>query len=233
MWRTLRLPVEGTAAVWTKPSAALGVSAPADSVTGMSSTVVEVRRSARRRRTVSAYRDGDRIVVLIPARFTKAEERDWVDRMVARVEGPAARRRRPSGDVALRNRARALSEQYLGGAAQPASVRWVPAMRTRWASCTPADATIRLSRRLQEMPVWVQDYVLVHELAHLIEPGHGPRFWDLVQNYPRTERARGYLDGISAAAHLPITDDLADDLAGEPADGRVGDPRTDSAAGLT
>ena len=40
---------------------------------------VEVRRSARRRRTVSAYRDGDRTVVLIPARMTRAEERDWVD----------------------------------------------------------------------------------------------------------------------------------------------------------
>ncbi|MEO9134256.1 MAG: metal-dependent hydrolase, partial [Jatrophihabitantaceae bacterium] len=42
------------------------------------SATVEVRRSARRRRTVSAYRDGERIVVLIPARFTRAEEAQWV-----------------------------------------------------------------------------------------------------------------------------------------------------------
>lgn len=173
----------------------------------------------RRRRTVSAYRDGARIVVLIPARFTAAEEREWVDRMVARVEGAKTQRRKPSGDVALRNRARALSEQYLGGAAQPVSVRWVPAMRTRWASCTPVDGTIRLSRRLQEMPTWVQEYVLVHELAHLLEPGHGPRFWRLVEAYPRTERARGYLDGVSAAASLPIADDLVDDLTDDLAEG--------------
>ena len=86
-------------------------------------------------------------------------------------------------------------------------------MRTRWASCTPAEGTIRLSRRLLDMPTWVQDYVLVHELAHLLEPGHGPSFWRLVERYPRTERARGYLDGVSAAANLPIADDLADDLA--------------------
>ena len=88
-------------------------------------------------------------------------------------------------------------------------------MRTRWASCTPAERTIRLSRALQEMPVWVQDYVLLHELAHLIESGHGPRFWRLLESYPRTERARGYLDGVSATAHLPIADDLASDEADE------------------
>jgi predicted metal-dependent hydrolase len=159
---------------------------------------------------VSAYRDGDRVVVLIPARFSAAEEREWVARMVARVTGPGRRR---SGDAELARRARELSDRYLDGRARPAAVRWVPTMRTRWASCTPADRTIRLSRRLQEMPRWVQDYVLVHELAHLIEAGHGPRFWRLLERYPRTERARGYLDGVSAAANLAIAEDLRDDVA--------------------
>ena len=181
--------------------------------TAAGEVAVDVRRSARRRRTVSAYRDGERVVVLIPARFTKAEEREWVERMVSRVT--ASRSRNRSGDAALARRAAELSERYLGGRARPVSVRWVPAMRTRWASCTPADATIRLSRRLQEMPTWVQDYVLLHELAHLIEAGHGPRFWRLLEAYPRTERARGYLDGVSAAANLPIGDDLADDVEPE------------------
>jgi predicted metal-dependent hydrolase len=180
----------------------------------LGSTPVEVRRSTRRRRTVSAYRDGERVVVLIPARFTAAEERDWVTRMVARVERTAPRRR--NGDAELGRRASALSAQYLAGRARPASVRWVPPMRTRWASCTPSEGTIRLSRRLQEMPAWVQDYVLVHELAHLLEAGHGPRFWQLVAAYPRTERARGYLDGVSAAAHLPIADDLDADIDATP-----------------
>jgi predicted metal-dependent hydrolase len=175
---------------------------------------VEVRRSARRRRTVSAYRDGARVVVLIPARFSAAEEREWVDRMVARVTRDDRRPR--AGDAQLARRARELSDRYLGGRAEPASVRWVDAMRTRWASCTPPERTIRLSRTLQDLPSWVQDYVLLHELAHLIEPGHGPRFWRLLDSYPRTERARGYLDGVTAAAHLPIADDLADDVRGAP-----------------
>jgi hypothetical protein len=175
---------------------------------------VEVRRSARRRRTVSAYRDGERIIVMIPGRFTRAEEAEWVARMVARLDtGTRRAARRRGTDVALARRAAELSETYLGGRAKPLGVRWVPTMRTRWASCTPVDRTIRMSERLREMPTWVQDYVLVHELAHLIVAGHSPDFWALVESYPRTERARGYLDGISAAAQLPIADDLADDLA--------------------
>lgn len=171
---------------------------------------VVVQRSARRRRTVSAYRDGAQIVVMIPGRFTRTEEAEWVQRMVARLS--TAPRTRRGGDTALAQRAAELSTSYLGGRARPASVRWVKAMRTRWASCTPTDGTIRLSERLQEMPAWVRDYVLVHELTHLLVPGHGPDFWALAGHYPRTERARGYLDGVSAAAHLDIRDDLINDV---------------------
>jgi hypothetical protein len=155
-------------------------------------------------------------VVLIPSRFSKAEEARWVTEMVGRLDA-SARRRRAGGDVALARRAAELSTSYLNGRARPESVRWVSGMRTRWASCTPADGTIRLSERLREMPHWVRDYVLVHELAHLLVPGHGPDFWALVQRYPRTERARGYLDGASAAAQLGLEDDLAGDVD-EPAE---------------
>jgi predicted metal-dependent hydrolase len=166
----------------------------------MSQPEVEVRRSKRRRRTVSAYRDGDRIIVLIPASMSKRDEAKWVTDMVARVER-AERRKRPSDDELLK-RAQVLSDQYLGGLATPESVRWVDNQNARWGSCTPGDRSIRLSTRLQGMPRWVVDYVLVHELAHLIEPGHDDRFWGWVNHYPRAERARGYLLGWSAAADV-------------------------------
>jgi predicted metal-dependent hydrolase len=163
---------------------------------------VEVRRSRRRLRTVSAYRDGDRTVVLIPARFSRAQEREWVDRMVSRLSAQE-RRRRPA-DADLMARARELSDRYLGGLARPLTVAWVTNQNSRWGSCTPVDRSIRLSTRMQGMPSFVIDYVLLHELAHLIEPGHGPVFWDLLEGYPRTERARGYLDGFAAARDLRI-----------------------------
>ncbi|MFG2298805.1 M48 family metallopeptidase [Streptomyces sp. NPDC048603] len=162
---------------------------------------VEVRRSARRRRTVSAYREGDRTVVLIPARMSEAEERRWVGVMLDKLA--AQESRRTLGDTELFERAGRLSEQYFQGRARPRSVRWVTNQNTRWGSCTPAEGSIRLSHRLQGMPEYVVDYVLLHELAHLLVPGHGPRFWQLLEAYPRTERARGYLEGVAAAERLP------------------------------
>jgi predicted metal-dependent hydrolase len=165
---------------------------------------VDVRRSRRRLRTVTAYREGDRTVVLIPARFTAAQEQEWVRRMLARLSAQD-RRRRP-GDADLAARAVELSRRYLGGLAQPATVAWAGNQNSRWGSCTPADRSIRLSTRLQGMPGWVIDYVLVHELAHLVVQGHGPRFWRLLEAYPRTERARGFLEGFAAARQLPISE---------------------------
>lgn len=161
---------------------------------------VEVRRSARRVRTVSAYREGERIVVLIPDALSASEEQHWVEVMVARLE-KAERRKRPS-DAELLQRAIALSDRYLGGIAIPESVRWVDNQNTRWGSCTPGDRTIRLSTRLQGMPSWVVDYVIVHELAHLFESSHNARFWSWVDRYPQAERAKGYLLGWSAAAKV-------------------------------
>ena len=161
---------------------------------------VEVRRSKRRRRTVSAYRDGDRIVVLIPAAMSRKDEASWVETMIAKLER-AEKRRRPS-DEELLKRARTLSDLYLGGIAVPESVRWVENQTSRWGSCTPGEKAIRLSARLQGMPSWVLDYVLVHELAHLFEPHHNEAFWGWVDKYPQAERAKGYLLGWSAASSM-------------------------------
>lgn len=158
---------------------------------------VVVRRSSRRRKTVSAYREAGRTVVAIPSGFSRAEEDTWVRRMLARLAA-SDRRRRPDGEE-LTRRAQTLARQYLDERAIPVSIRWTADQNTRWGSCTPAKGTVRISERVQGMPGWVIDYVLLHELAHLIEPGHGEEFWALLEAYPHTERARGFLLGVSHA----------------------------------
>lgn len=172
-------------------------------------------------RTVSAWREGERTVIAIPARFTRAQEKEWVHRMVARLAAQD-RRRRPS-DVELEARAKELSVRYLAGRAVPTSVRWSTNQGRRWGSCTPTEGTIRISDRVRGMPRWVIDYVLLHELAHLLHAGHGPEFWAELDAYPRTARAQGFLEGYS---HRAERDGAVDDE--EPNDrDESGDERDD------
>ena len=154
---------------------------------------VEIRRSARRKRTVRAYREGGKIVVLMPAHLSADEEAVHVESLVDRIR----RRERSLTDDELITRAQELSSRWLGGLAQPVSVRWVSNQARRWGSCSSREGTIRLSDRLHGMPQWVVDYVLLHELAHLIEANHSARFHELLAGFPHTERAKGFLEGVA------------------------------------
>jgi predicted metal-dependent hydrolase len=147
---------------------------------------VEVVRSPKRRKTVQARLVDGVLQLAIPARMSKAEEQHWITEMVGRFE-----RRAATGQIDLAARAEVLGMRY--GLPQPASIRWVDNQEWRWGSCTPSDRTIRISTRLGGYPDWVIDYVVVHELAHLVVAGHGRDFWALVNRYPKTERARGFL----------------------------------------
>ncbi len=148
--------------------------------------LVRVIRSARRRKTAEARMVDAVLEVRIPGRSTVAEERELVEHFRSRFQ-----RARDGEALDLERRAAHLADRH--GLPRPRSIRWVANQRHRWGSCTPADGSIRLSDRMVNFPPWVIDYVIVHELAHLVEGGHGPAFWRLVERYPRTERARGYL----------------------------------------
>jgi predicted metal-dependent hydrolase len=172
---------------------------------------VEVRRSARRTRTVAAFWENGTAVVAIPARFSAAQESEWVHRMLAKLQRQGERRaasgrKRPASDAALAAHAAHLSGQYLGGRAVPTTVRWVANQNSRWGSATPADGSIRLSDKLRPMPQWVIDYVLLHELAHLLVAGHNAAFWKLLEAYPETQRAKAFLEGVSFATARGLTD---------------------------
>jgi predicted metal-dependent hydrolase len=147
---------------------------------------VEVVRSARRRKTVQARKVNGVLQVCIPASMTNVEEEHWVSEMVRRIE-----RKQATDEVDLVRRAHELATRYQ--LPVPTSIRWVTNQESRWGSCSPRDATIRISSRLVGEPSWVLDYVIVHELAHLAVPNHGATFWKLAHRYPKAERARGFL----------------------------------------
>jgi len=147
---------------------------------------VEVIRSKRRRKTVSAHLDGDVVRVNMPAWMSKADEERYVVELVGRLE---RRERRERTDVQAR--ATTLARRY--DLPRPGTVSWVPDRKSQWATCTVASKEIHVAERVSEFPAWVLDYVLVHELAHLAEANHSKRFWALVNRYPKAERARGFL----------------------------------------
>lgn len=158
---------------------------------------VLVIRSAKRTRTISADQVAGTLRLRVPVRLSQREIEDHARAFQEKLTRRAARR--PRSDAELLERARGLSSRYLDGVAQPEAVSWSTQQHQRWGSTTSTTGTIRLAARLREMPVWVQDSVLVHELAHLIEPGHGPRFKALVAKYPRTAEADAFLAGVSWA----------------------------------
>lgn len=171
---------------------------------------VVLRRSARRRKTVAASRESGQLVVSVPARMSRREAEGWVDKLLQQMQDKeearrgAASKHAAANDEALMARSLHLVDKYLGGHIYPVSVRWSAQQRKVWGNCRPDEKTIRLNVALKKMPDWVIDYVLVHELAHLVEASHNKRFWELCANYPKTERARGYLEGVSAAQALGL-----------------------------
>lgn len=155
---------------------------------------VRIVRSKRRKRTVQAREVGGVIEVRAPATMSDEELTPIVERLATRLRRRQARDE--LDDHALRDRAELLNRRYFDGRLRWASIAWVANQNRRFGSCTPANGTIRLSHRVGAMPRFVQDYVIVHELAHLLEANHGPAFWALVNRYPLTERARGYLMAV-------------------------------------
>jgi predicted metal-dependent hydrolase len=155
---------------------------------------IRITRSDRRQKTITARLiDGGTILeVLAPQSATDAELAPIIEKLQKRLLAHKARAE-TADDATLARRAAELNRQYFGGKLRWREVRYVTNQQHRYGSCTPSTGMIRISHRVAAMPAWVRDYVIIHELAHLAEANHGPRFWKLVNHYPKTERARGYL----------------------------------------
>ena len=162
---------------------------------------VEIIRSHKRRKTVSAELKQGVLVVRAPAKMSDAELTPIIKKLSQRLQ----KRKQASAlsDDELEKLAQQLNRDYFNGRLQWQSIRYVTNQNSRYGSCTPATGKIRLNHRLAKMPKWVLTYVIMHEIAHLEEANHGPNFWALVNQYPLTERARGYLMAIDMEEDTP------------------------------
>lgn len=156
---------------------------------------IKIIRSQKRRKTVGAQLKEGQLVIRAPARMSDAELAPIIENLKQRM----ARKTRPvaESDEVLAQRAQRLNKRYFDGKLRWQSIRYVTNQTTRYGSCTPAHGTIRISDRVASLPDWVIDYVVMHEISHLVEGNHSARFWALVNRYPLTERARGYLMALS------------------------------------
>lgn len=164
---------------------------------GISEGEIIVIRSARRKRNISAYRQGGRIIVSIPARMSKADEHAIVPEMIAKIRSQEESRT-PSEEILLQRTCDLLTSLAPEITARPAWINWRP-MRERWGSCTSVDRTIRISDRLKLAPDYALDYVLFHEAIHLQHFDHGPEFTEVLGRFEGAELASAYLDGYEAA----------------------------------
>jgi predicted metal-dependent hydrolase len=155
---------------------------------------VIVKRSARRKRTIQAKMVDGRLEVLAPAHISEVDLQEHIAQLKARLQ----RRTSPRNDAHLEKRAQTLNRKYFQGSLSWTSICYSDRQERRRGSCSFPAKTIRISQRLARMPQWVEDYVIVHELAHLEEPNHGRKFRALVHRYPLAERAIGYLMAAEA-----------------------------------
>lgn len=151
---------------------------------------VRVIASPRRKKTVAARIVDGVIEVRVPSSLDAATRDEHVADLVAKLE-----RQRTSAHIDLEGRARALARRY--DLPEPDTISWSTRQNDRWGSCSVSDRSVRISDRLVALPPWVLDYVIVHELAHLLQPDHSPAFHDLVARYPRADRAIGFLEAVA------------------------------------
>jgi len=162
---------------------------------------IEVKRSYHRVRTITATLRDDRMVIQIPYHLSKEQEAFWVEQMKSTLLSKR-RKKEEEAQKYLYEMAQEINLKYFEGRASLLSIRYSARQKRIFGSCTPRKGAIRISRQARPFPSWVQYYIVLHEMAHLVYPNHSKNFWAIVKQYPLWEKARGFLTGyIYGKAH--------------------------------
>ncbi len=162
-----------------------------------------VVRSDRRSLAIEV-RAGGEIVVRVPRRVSDGQARDFVlrnaQRLARAVERMRARPAPEKPDAGEEARLRALARAELPGRTAawcarlglPAAPVRITSARTRWGSCS-SRGSICFSYLLMRCPEPFVDYVVLHEVAHLVHHDHSRAFYALIEGYMPDYRARRLL----------------------------------------
>ena len=172
---------------------------------------VFLRRDKRLRKTSRwELRPDGSLLVRVPTRLPKRRVSDLLKQVSTQLD-KAIQQHARRNDADLQQRAEQINRKHFHNKIQWNAIRWVSNMQTRLGSCTgggPTDGEIRISDKIKHWPDWVIDYVIAHELLHRKHPNHSSAFWDeLKAAYPRTDQARGFIQGVSFATGRKLNDD--------------------------
>jgi predicted metal-dependent hydrolase len=162
----------------------------------MTTPMITIIRSRRRKKTIQTKSGKDHLWIYLPAGMPAKEEQKWIEKMIQRHKQWEQKQTLQKSDEWLSVRAEELNKKYFDGILRY-SICFVTNQHSRYGSCTSMDKSIRISDQVKTMPPWVQDYIILHELTHLLYPDHSKKFWETVNQYKYAERAKGYLIALS------------------------------------
>jgi predicted metal-dependent hydrolase len=163
---------------------------------------IKITRSAKRRRTIGAQLINNIMYVYAPSNMPDEK----LNTVIASFKEKFTRgmlKKKLNTEKPLKEIAQILNKKYFKNMLDISSIciEYVTGQTHKFGCCNYQSKSIRISHQIAQMPDWVRDYVIMHELAHLIEPNHSKSFWDIVSEYKLSERAKGYLIAKSMDLH--------------------------------
>ncbi len=170
----------------------------------MSWEKIEIIRSAKRKKTIQAKIVDNVLRIYLPEGLSEKKEEEWINKLKQQIK-KKQRKHKLNTTNELQKRAERINERYFNGCLD-FTINFVTNQNTKYGSCTPASKRIRISDDIADYPQYVQDYLIMHELTHLIHPNHSNAFWEKVNDYPYVERAKGFLHATKFFAKNKLTD---------------------------
>jgi len=162
----------------------------------MTDIKIEIKYSKRRKKTVSAVFRNDTLIISAPQNINKQFLDDFIKKTKRKYFVSMENKKTNLKELSLKLMKKYFSKAIRDKIGNDFDITFVSTQKTVLGVCNYANRTIRLSDVLIPLPNWITNYVIIHELAHFIEPNHSKRFWEIVNNYPYVDQAKSFLQGL-------------------------------------